>query len=146
MYIGKVLRSAEEASALITAELLQCSLRHLQSLFPLNPGTQPPSLFNALPPSNDQRTGQVPAYVYLLLPVPTSLASVCVCVCVCVCVFACPTSCNGMYSRFQIKRLWVQFPTIMVIHVFLLFLALLLALLLFSWVTTHRQCMPEYVV
>ena len=69
------------------------------------------------------------------------------CVRACVCVCACPIWCSGMYSRFPIERLRVQFPTIMVAHVFLLFLFLiLLALLSFSWVVTNSQCMPEYVV
>ena len=70
---------------------------------------------------------------------------VCVCVCVCVCVYT--IWCSGLCSRFPIDRLWVQFPRIMVAHVFLLFL-ILLALLSFSWVVTNNQCMPEcmYVV
>ena len=71
----------------------------------------------------------------------------CECVCVCVCVCVCPIWCSGgMCSRFPIVRLRVQFPTIMVAHVFLLFLELFLTSLSFSWVVTNSQCMPEYVV
>ena len=72
-------------------------------------------------------------------------ACVCVCVCVCVFVWVCPLWCSGMCSRFPIQRLRVQFPTIMVAHVFLFFL-ILLALLSFSWVVTNSQCMSEYMV
>ena len=49
-------------------------------------------------------------------------------------------------QRFPIDRLRVRFPTIMVTHVFLLFLRLFLTFLSFSWVVTNSQCMPEYVV
>ena len=70
----------------------------------------------------------------------------CMSVCVCVCVCVCPIWCSGMCSRFPIERLRVQFPTIMVAHVFLLFLGLFLTFLSFSWVVTNSQCMPEYVV
>ena len=51
-----------------------------------------------------------------------------------------------MCSRFPIERLRVQFPTIIVAHVFLLFLGLFLTFFSFSWVVTNSQCMPEYVV
>ena len=57
----------------------------------------------------------------------------------------CPIWCSGMCSQFPIERLRVQFPTIMVAYVILLFL-ILQALLSFSWVVTNSQCMPEYVV
>ena len=82
-----------------------------------------------------------------------------VCVCMCVCVFVCvcarrcecvsvyvrvcvhlraracvyPISCSGMYNRFPIKSLPVQFPMIMVSHSFS-----------FYWVVTYSQCMLEY--
>ena len=46
----------------------------------------------------------------------------------------------------SVERLRVQFPTIMVAHVFLLFLGLFLTFLSFSWVVTNSQGMPEYVV
>ena len=66
--------------------------------------------------------------------------SVCVCVCVCV---------SHMVQRYvqsiSNREVAVEFPTIMVAHVFLLFL-ILLALLSFSWVVTNSQCMSEYVV
>ena len=48
-------------------------------------------------------------------------------------------------QRFPIDRLRIRFPTIMVTHVFLLFL-ILLSLLSFSWVVTNSQCMLEYVM
>ena len=82
--------------------------------------------------------------------------------CMCVCVRACVRACVCVYlcvsgvcvshmvqwyvQRFPIDRLRVRFPTIMVTHVFLLFLRLFLTFLSFSWVVTNSQCMPEYVV
>ena len=69
--------------------------------------------------------------------------NVCVCVRVCVCV---SHMVQWYVQRFPIDRLRVRFPTIMVTHVFLLFLRLFLTFLSFSWVVTNRQCMPEYVV
>ena len=89
---------------------------------------------------------------------------VCLCVCVCVCVgvpleqlgdivqdrqgvCVCVSHMVQWYvQRFPIDRLRVRFPTIMVTHVFLLFLRLFLTFLSFSWVVTNSQCMPEYVV
>ena len=74
---------------------------------------------------------------------------VCVCACVrsCVCVCVCVSHMVQWYvQRFPIDRLRVRFPTIMVTHVFLLFLRLFLTFLSFSWVVTNSQCMPEYVV
>ena len=63
-------------------------------------------------------------------------------VCVCVCVPYGAVVCAVDF----IERLRVQFPTIMVAHIFLLFLGLFLTFLSFSWVVTNSQCMPEYVV
>ena len=68
-----------------------------------------------------------------------------VCVCVCVCDSVCVCVPYGAVVCAVDERLRVQFPTIMVTHVFLLFLVLL-ALLSSSWVVTNSQCMPEYVV
>ena len=82
----------------------------------------------------------------------------CVCVCVrarvcvcartraCACVCVCVHMVQWYVQRFPIDRLRVRFPTIMVTHVFLLFLRLFLTFLSFSWVVTNSQCMPEYVV
>ena len=74
---------------------------------------------------------------------PSECCAPCVCVCVCVCVHvcvrvwvrACARACvcvpyGAVCSRFPIERLWVRFSTIyMVIHVFRLFLRLLLTFL-----------------
>ena len=77
--------------------------------------------------------------------------SVRACVRVCVCVYVCHSVCvcmcvcvgggggYGMGSRFPIERLRVEFPTIMVTHVFLLFL-ILLALHSLRWLPAASAC------
>ena len=88
-----------------------------------------------------------PLYFYCVYLSVAVCACVCVRVRVCMSMHVCVCHMVQWYvQRFPIDRLRVRFPTIMVTHVFLLFLRLLLAFLSFSWVVTNSQCMPEYVV